>query len=261
MDDNDKTKTQLIEELVALRQQLTIKSQFVAMMSHELRSPLTVILGYTNMLMKGVYGHVSAEGTDILGRVHKSANALCELMTMMLDVSRLEAGRFPVSLRTVTVPVLLQELADETQELREQPAAEVMWRMKGTLPTLYTDREKLKMILRNLLSNAVTCTPDGRITIQVQRCHGGVTFRVTDTGIGIPHDALVMIFEPFYQVERAGWRSRYGTGLGLHIVKRLVELLGGTIAVESEVGTGSTFCLWMPRGAPPQVALGTRTEP
>jgi signal transduction histidine kinase len=182
-------------------------------------------------------------------------------MTAVLDVSRLEAGRVPVSRQEIAVPALLQGLADETRDLSVQTPTEVVWRMKGTLPALYTDREKLKIILRNLLSNAVKFTPQGRVTIQAQRRANGVVFSVTDTGVGIPQDALVTIFEPFRQVERAGLSSRHGAGLGLHIVKRLAELLGGTVAVESKVGTGSTFCLWMPRGEPPHRRSAHRNAP
>lgn len=255
MDDDSKTRTQLIDDLATLRQQLTIKSEFVAIMSHELRTPLTVILGYTDMMLKGAFGEVTAEGCGILGRVHKNANALCEFMTAMLDLSRLEAGLFPVDVHEITIPRLLKELEDETQDLNKQSSLEVVWRIKGTLPTLLTDRGKLKIIINNLLNNAVKFTPQGRIMVQAQRRDGGVEFSVTDTGIGIPQDALAMIFEPFRQGERASLSLQRGTGLGLHIVKRLVELLGGKVAVESEVGTGSKFCLWMPRGAPPQQQL------
>lgn len=261
MDDDCKTRTQLIDDLAALRRQLTVKSEFLTIMSHELRTPLTVILGYTDMMRKGAFGTVTAEGCGILGRVHRNANALCELMTAMLDVSRLESGRLPMYVHAIPIPALLKELAEETQEIGEQTALEVVWRIKGTLPALYTDREKLKIMLRNLLSNAVKFTPQGRITVQVQRRNNGVAFSVTDTGVGIPQDALALIFEPFRQVGRQGWSAQHGTGLGLHIVKRLVELLGGTVAVESEVGTGSSFCLWMPRGEPPQSELGTKHDP
>jgi signal transduction histidine kinase len=124
MDDDCKTRTQLIDDLALLRQQLTVKSEFLTIMSYELRTPLTVILGYTDMMIKGAFGAVTAEGCDILGRIHKNANALCEFMTAMLDLSRLEAGRLPVDEHEVTIPSLLKELADETQELREKTVLE-----------------------------------------------------------------------------------------------------------------------------------------
>jgi two-component system, sensor histidine kinase ChiS len=126
-----------------------------------------------------------------------------------------------------------------------------VWQGEQTLVPLYTDIGKLKIIIKNLLGNALKFVPQGRIIVQAQCRDAGVEFCVSDTGVGIARDALGVIFEPFRQVE--GGESQRGTGLGLHIVKRLVELLGGTVAVESEVGQGSTFRVWMPSGAPPLV--------
>jgi signal transduction histidine kinase len=123
---------------------------------------------------------------------------------------------------------------------------DIVWQGEQTLVPLYTDLEKLKIVIKNLLGNALKFTSQGRIIVQAQRRDAGVEFCVIDTGVGIPQDALAVIFEPFQQVE--GKNSQRETGLGLHIVKRLVELLGGTVAVESEVGQGSTFRVWMPSG-------------
>src|SRR5215510_9355554 len=112
---------------------------------------------------------------------------------------------------------------------------------------LDTDSGKLKVVLRNLLGNAVKFTKEGGITVAARSLEGGVKFSVTDTGIGIPQEALGVIFEPFRQIEHSATRQYGGTGLGLHIVKRLFEMLGGTITVESEVGQGSTFRVWVPK--------------
>jgi signal transduction histidine kinase len=227
------------------------KSEFLATMSHELRTPLSVILGYTDMMIKGMFGAVTEEGCGILGRVRKNVYALTEIVTSILDLSRLEAGRLPVQVQEVRIPTLLEELKAETREICEQARLDVVWQAEKTLPPLHTDGGNLKIILKNLLGNALKFTPRGRITVQAQQSGGGVEFCVTDTGIGIPQDALTVIFEPFRQVEGNSQGSQHGTGLGLHIVKRLVELLGGTVAVESEVGQGSTFRVWVPSGAPP----------
>ena len=226
------------------------KSEFLASMSHELRTPLSVILGYTNLMSEGEFGAVTEAGFGILGRVHKSTSALLELITAMLDLSRLEAGRSPLYVQEVMIPALFEELKLETQEICEQARLEVEWQAENPLLSLHTDKGKLKIILKNLLGNALKFTPQGRVIVRAQPRDAGVEFCVTDSGIGIPQKALVVIFEPFQQVGGEEWGSQRGTGLGLHIVKRLVELLGGTVVVESEVGEGSTFRVWAPNRAP-----------
>jgi PAS domain S-box-containing protein len=232
------------------------KGEFLATMSHELRTPLGIILGYTDLMIEGEFGAVTEKGRSILERVRKSASALLELITAMLDLSRLEAGRLPVHVQEVRIPTLLEELRMETQEICEQARLEVVWQAEDTFPSLYTDKGKLKVVVKNLLSNALKFTSQGRITIQARPRDGGVEFCVTDTGIGIPRDALALVFEPFQQVEGEGWSAQHGTGLGLHIVKRLVELLGGTVTVESEVRQGSTFRVWVPSRDTPALQLG-----
>jgi PAS domain S-box-containing protein len=224
------------------------KSEFLATMSHELRTPLSVILGYTDLMIEGAFGVATEEERGILGRVRENAVELLDLITAMLDLSRLEAGRLPVHIQEVRIPTLLEELKADTREICERARLEVVWQTEDPPPSLHTDRGKLKVIIKNLLGNAVKFTPQGRIIVQARSREGGVEFCVTDTGIGIPQDALAMIFGPFRQVQEEGWGSQHGTGLGLHIVKRLVELLGGTVAVESVIGKGSTFRVWTPTG-------------
>ncbi|MGE0682093.1 MAG: sensor histidine kinase [Candidatus Binatia bacterium] len=222
------------------------KSEFLAAMSHELRTPLGVILGYDTLLLEGAFGALTTEQLRPLRRMNENANELLELINAVLDLSRLEKGRLPIDIREVKVSELLAMLKEETLELQEQSSLSFVWWIAERLPSLHTDPGKLKMVLKNLIGNAVKFTERGSITVTAQSCEGGVEIRVTDTGIGIPPEALAYIFEPFRQVHDFSAEQHKGTGLGLHIVKRLLELLGGSVVVESEIGRGSTFCVWMP---------------
>ena len=141
---------------------------------------------------------------------------------------------------------VLQEIQTETQQQQEQAQLTFVWEVEQALPMLYTDPGKLKVVLKNLIGNAVKFTPSGSITVAARRAQEGVEICVTDTGIGIPQEAQAFIFEPFRQVEHPMAPQVGGTGLGLHIVKRLLDLLGGTVTMESAVGCGSTFRVWLP---------------
>ena len=151
-----------------------------------------------------------------------------------------------VEVTEVRMPELLTEIQTDTLGLQEQSSLAFTWRADAALPVLRTDRGKLKVVIKNLLGNAVKFTPAGSITVAAQRRRGGVEISVTDTGVGIPPEGKAAIFEPFHQLDNSTTRKYEGTGLGLHIVKRLLELLQGTIEVESEVGRGSTFRVWIP---------------
>jgi signal transduction histidine kinase len=229
-----------------------LKSDFLATMSHELRTPLHIIMGYTDLLLDNTFGDLLQEQADVLQRVGKSARELLELITTLLDVSRLEAGRLPVEVREAHLPELMDELEAEAKELlRGKSQLSFVWRVAPELPVLRTDRMKLKVVLKNLLGNAVKFTEQGSIAVDVHPFDGGVAFSITDTGIGIAPEALPEIFEMFRQGDSGTSRFYSGVGLGLYIVKRLLDLLGGTVTVESEVGRGSTFRVWVPRDLPP----------
>ena len=235
------------------------KSEFLATMSHELRTPLSVIMGYTDLLLEETFGMLSDEQAHPLRRIYASARELLDLITAVLDMSRLEAGRLPMEVKAVELPALLEELKAETQGVQERSALDFVWQVEKQLPLLYTDAGKLKIVLKNLIGNAVKFTTEGRITVAVQGYRQGVEITVSDTGSGIPAEALGLIFEPFQQAESAMTRSQGGTGLGLYIVKRLLELLGGTVVVESEVGRGSTFRVWVPRESPASSEVSSET--
>ncbi|MBI3302079.1 MAG: PAS domain S-box protein [Deltaproteobacteria bacterium] len=227
-----------------------LKSDFVATMSHELRTPLNVIMGYTEILLEEDSGSLTAEQADFLGLVDRSARELLALITATLDVRRLEARQMSVEVREVHLPDLLREIEAETQQLRTKPGLRCEWRVATDLLSLHTDPLKLKVVLKNLVNNAVKFTEEGSVTIDAHARDGGVEICVADTGIGITPEVLPHIFEMFRQGDSSTTRRYKGVGLGLYIVRRLLELLRGTVAVESEIGRGSTFRVWVPLDSP-----------
>lgn len=233
----------LVEELDRANR---VKSEFVATMSHELRTPLSVIIGYNDLLLDGGFGNVTAEQRETLGRMGLNARELLDLINDTLDLSRLEAGRMPLELHAVCVRELFAVLDAETREIQQKPGVRFAWHVAADVPTLQTDAVKLKVVLKNLIVNAVKFTERGDITVAAQARDRGVELSVTDSGIGIPEAALSVIFEPFRQLDGSPTRVHRGVGLGLYIVSRLLDLLGGRIVVESSVGRGSTFRVWLP---------------
>jgi len=233
----------LVDELAAANE---LKSEFVATMSHELRSPLNIIIGYHELLFDGSFGPLSDRQREPLRRADRSARELLDLISATLDLSRLEAKRIALDLGPVGIGDLVDEVGRDYADLPERPNVQVQWATQAGLAPIYTDRVKLKMVLKNLVGNAVKFTEQGRVRLEATARDGGVELVVVDTGVGIPLEARGLIFEPFRQVDVARGRVRGGAGLGLYIVKQLLEMLGGSIAVESEVGRGSTFRVWLP---------------
>jgi signal transduction histidine kinase len=231
----------LLEELSRANQ---VKGELVGAMSHELRTPLHIIIGYNELLQEGMFGSMTAEQRDILGRVGKSARELLDLITATLDLSRLQTQHVPLNLQNVSVSSLFAELETETSYLNHKSMLTLEWHILPELPILHTDLVKLRMILKNLLINALKFTAEGTIIVNAQAYGEGVEFAVADTGIGITPEALPIIFEPFRQAHNSS--DHGGVGLGLYIVRQLVQVLGGAISVESTVGKGSLFRVWIP---------------
>ena len=230
----------LVEELERASQ---LKSEFVSTMSHELRTPLSVILGYTDILHDELD---QDEHIRTLGRIRRSGLELLELIEATLDLSRIEAGKDPAQLAPLSVRGLLDELSVEFGALPRRPEVELRWEPVEEVE-IRTDRRKLKIILKNLVSNALKFTTTGSVSVSCRAEEARYAFSVRDTGIGIAPHHLPVIFEMFRQADSSDRRSYAGVGLGLYIVHRLLEQLGGTIAVESELGRGSTFTVTFPR--------------
>lgn len=223
-----------------------LKSEFMATMSHELRTPLNVIIGYSDLLLEGEMGAPTPQQADTLRRMYESAQQLLDLINATLDVSRLESGQVPLDVQAVDLRTLVAEIDARTYEVRAKPGVRFVWDLPEAPLLLYTDATKLKVILTNLITNALKFTPAGSVTVRMQAEGDGVDIAVIDTGIGIAPDAQMQIFEPFRQADSSISQAYGGVGLGLYIVRRLVETLGGTVAVESAVGGGSTFKVHLP---------------
>jgi len=232
-----------------LEQANRLKSDFLATMSHELRTPLNVIIGYNELLLDEVFGTLSPEQAASLDRVGTSARELLELINATLDISRLETGRAALNLQEINTIALLHEIEAETRALREKPGVESVWTIAAQLPPIYSDAVKLKVLLKNLVANAFKFTDRGSVTIAADAADGWLQLSVSDTGIGMSADTLGVIFEPFRQGDSSTTRRHGGVGLGLYIVTRLLNLLGGRIDVQSRPDHGSTFHVWVPLDA------------
>jgi signal transduction histidine kinase len=231
-----------------LEQASNLKSQFLANMSHEFRTPLNAILGYTSMLLQGVSGALEPAQRRNLARVDSNARHLLAIINDILDISRIEAGRMPVHLSRFELPMLVSEVLAEVEPLIAGSKLTVRRVLPPTLPTLRSDRSKVKQILVNLLSNALKFTPSGSVTVSVTHKLPVQELRISvaDTGIGIASGDKERIFGDFQQVDASPTRQYGGAGLGLSICRRLAEVLGGRLTLASTVGKGSTFALVLP---------------
>ncbi len=233
----------LVDELARVNR---LKSDFVATMSHELRTPMNTLLGYTDLLAAEVFGPVTEDQLSVLDRMDRSARELLDLINATLDLSRIETRRVAVELEDVGLTGLLEELETETRYLRAPRGLQFDWQITPDCARLRTDRMKLKVILKNLLTNGIKFTESGGVRIEARPRDSGIEINVCDTGIGIAPDVLPIIFDPFRQGESAITRRHGGVGLGLYVVRRLLDLLNGSIQVQSKVGSGSTFQIWVP---------------
>jgi signal transduction histidine kinase/ActR/RegA family two-component response regulator len=223
------------------------KSSFLATMSHEIRTPMNAILGLSELLAGSGLTDDQRRMADTL---HRSAGSLLTLINEVLDLSRIESGRLDLEHRAFD----LEEVVRESVELFATQAASVGlalgWRLEpGVPPTVVGDPARLRQILVNLIGNALKFTPEGRVEVVVAEEDEGLRIEVRDTGIGIAPEAVEQLFEPFFQVDGSATRRHEGAGLGLAICQRLVELMDGTITVESERGAGSTFRVVLPMPA------------
>jgi signal transduction histidine kinase len=238
----------LRRQAIELEQASALKSQFLANMSHEFRTPLNAMLGYTSMLLQGVAGPVAPAVKRQLGRIESNGRHLLTIINEILDISRIEAGRMPLQITTFKIPDLVSEVKAELEPIIMQRKLTVTIDVARDLDPISSDRQKVKQILLNLLSNSLKFTHHGGVTIAARRNAREKTLAlsVADTGIGIANADQDRIFEDFRQLDNSPTRAYGGTGLGLSICRRLAQMLDGHISVRSQVGKGSTFTLTLP---------------
>jgi PAS domain S-box-containing protein len=226
-----------------------LKSEFLATMSHELRTPLNSIIGFSALLHRGAAGALNDEQQKQIGLVNNSARHLLTLINDLLDLSRIESGRMELFPEEVSIGDVLAEVEATLAPMTSHKNLRYTTFVPSPPPRLVTDRKRLFQIVLNLANNAVKFTEQGGVTVDCTRLGDGLRISVQDTGIGIKPEHLPMLFEAFRQIDGSARRVYEGTGLGLHLCRKLLDLLGGHIEVRSEAGRGSCFAITLPANA------------
>lgn len=245
LEQQQKIQMQNLQLLEASR----LKSEFLATMSHELRTPLNAIIGFSQILLRRSKNSLDAKQTDMVARILDNGRHLLELINDILDLSKIEAGRLELCSETCHLVALITNTVNELQSLAESKKIHlyVNFQVSSNIQ-IVNDPQRLRQILVNLLSNAIKFTEVGEVEVRVyEPTPEQIAIAIRDTGIGIANDNLKHIFEPFRQVDQTIYRKHAGTGLGLAITASLVQMMGGAITVESELGIGTLFCVIFPK--------------
>ncbi|HEX8181203.1 MAG TPA: ATP-binding protein [Pyrinomonadaceae bacterium] len=243
-----RTNNELNEANARLREVAAMKEEFLALTTHDLRSPLAVISGVINFFTSGRLGELTTEQQHMVAMMERNTQSLIELVNDLLDAAKLDSGTLNLEVTPVVLAEVFAELRETMSPLAREKGLTLTTDLPADLPPVSADRTKLCRIIVNLLSNAIKFTPKGgRVTLAAMRADAA-TLRVaiTDTGVGIAPDDLERLFDKYEQARSRATRSEKGTGLGLYITKQLVELHGGEIQVVSQVGQGSTFSFTLP---------------
>jgi signal transduction histidine kinase len=231
------------------------KSEFLANVSHELRTPLNAILGFSEALDERLFGELNARQAQYVRDIHDSGRHLLALINDLLDLSKVEAGRLDLEPAPVDVPALVEGAMQMVAARASAAGVRLTVDIEPDVGVWRGDARRLHQILLNLLSNAVKFTPaGGDVRVRAAHAAGGLAIAVADTGVGIAPEQMQRLFAPFAQARSRGLRGEEGTGLGLALSRRLAELHGGRLQVDSAPGRGSTFTLWLPAQAPMEAA-------
>jgi PAS domain S-box-containing protein len=237
------------------------KSEFMTRMNHELRTPLTAIIGFSKVLLAGKEGALTPNAQLYAERIRANGMHLLSLINQILDVAKVEAGRMELETEVVSVDLLVRDTMAMLESTAQAKGIALHGRVPALVTPIVTDAGKLRQILINLIGNAIKFTNQGEVSVTVEtdaESAQPVSISVRDTGIGIPPDRQQKVFEPFEQGDSSTRREFGGTGLGLSIVKAFAELIGAAIEVESELGKGTTFTVWLPSGDIPEHAARVR---
>lgn len=247
---NSQLHEQTRQQAAELEKALNIKREFLSVMSHELRTPLNVIVGNAGMLRDRLLGEIEPRQERSLAKIMKQSTELLGMINSILEATRIEASGSKAHVQEVSLTALLDDLRLGYDAPLEKELT-LVWSYPSDLPVIRTDDEKLKIVLHNLINNAIKFTPRGTVTVSARSLSEkqAVEFKVADTGIGISKQSLSTIFEMFRQADSSETRRHGGVGLGLYIVKQFAQLLEGRVEVKSEPGKGSTFTVSIPAKA------------
>ena len=234
-----------------LQQANEVKNKFLSIMSHELRTPLTVINGYLSLILEKNFGEPSPELKEIMRVIKDQAKNQLTLIEDLLDLTRIESGEFRLYRQPCDAAELVRKIAESYLPTVDEEEIHIDLDLEQDLPEVHWDQQKIVQVFQNLIDNAIKFTPaGGHISISARSKSDFIELRVSDNGVGIPEDRIDRIFDRFFQVDSTSTRQYGGSGLGLSIVREIVQAHRGRIFVESEVGEGTTFMLLMPTGEP-----------